>query len=269
MSDWSTLVKKALLELGADKQFVPGAKLKQVLAKSGENPHELDEFLDTTAQRFSDLLESIDGIKVQKRGSSDMLVGFPGANWPPPTVTSRAPIPKMQMRDDVYLALTKITALGYYYFPKTDQFVEGPRTDSGEGVPLPKVVFADLINERKVFADQVVDREKAAELVNALEQTASPLVSFQNAVSRLNLGSEWHVFKFGSMRAKLEKWASDHGLPIMPSWYDSSSSSENRGPKEVLVRLADHMTDDEIRQLNVPFRAVEALFNSMNRKYSG
>lgn len=265
LNDWSAAVKKALNDLEADKRLVPGAKLKQMLVKSIADPHALDEFLEASGRKFSDFVAEIDGIVVQKRGGSDMLVGFPGAEWPVPATSSRSSIPRMQLRDDVYNALTKVTTSGYFYLPDSGQFVEGPVTQP-DAVPLPKVVFSDLTSERKRFAEELDDKKVAAELLTSLEHSANPLATFQRAITQANLSGQWHTFKFALMRAKLEKWAKESCLNISPSWYDSSSISEGYGPKAVLMRLADHMTDEEIRHLNVPFRAVEALFNSVNRK---
>jgi len=265
LEDLSDTVKTALRQLGADKQLVPGAKLKYTLDQSFLEPHFLDELLKARRLRFSDFILGIPGIVVQKRGGADMLVGFPNAQWPISATSSRSFVGRMQLRTDVYTALTKVSTAGFFYMRETDRFVEGP-VSQASGVPFPKVTFSDLTAERKKFAEELEDQSVGKELLDALEQSTNPLSAFQRAIDRLNLGGQWHVFKFRLMRAKLDKWAEENQLAVLPSWYDYTSEPEVYGPKAVMVRLVDHMTEEEIRSMSVPFRAVESLFNSISRR---
>jgi Uncharacterised protein family (UPF0158) len=258
-------VKAALRQLGADKELVPGAKLRQVLDKSFLEPHFLDEFLKEKGLRFSEFVSGISGIFVQKRSGADMLVGFPDAQWPVSAAGSRGFSTRLQFRPDVYLALTRVTAEGFYYLRESDQFIEG-RLGEASGVPLPKVTFSELTAERKQFAEALEDKAMGRGLSDALEQSTSPISAFQRAIAHLNLGEQWHIFKFGLLRAKLEQWTKENHLAVLPSWYVNAPEPEAYSPKAVMARLVDHMTEEEIRSLAVPFRAVESLFNSMSRK---
>ena len=200
MLEWEEKLKNVLKELGADKQLVTGAKVKELLTKSALDPGEFDRFLKEKGLKFSDFVLRVEGIKVQKRGASDMLVGFPGADWPTPNLSTRIPFKKLQMRDDVYNALTSVSNDGYYFLPDSDKFIEGPPPQRVNGVPLPKVPFSELINERRDFATRIKDPIVRDQLLDSLDHTPNPLATFQYAVNKANLGESWHIFKFGLMR---------------------------------------------------------------------
>ena len=150
MNEWDSKIKQVLSELEADKQLIPGAKLKQQLLRSTSDPASLDAFLASSGLKFAEMLERIEGIVVRKRRGSDMLVGFDGADRPVQVAMTRSSEASQQLRDDVYTAMTRVNESGYYYVPRTDQFIAGPVEDP-EAIPLPPVSLDDLLEERKDF----------------------------------------------------------------------------------------------------------------------
>ncbi len=52
MLEWEEKLKNVLKELGADKQLVTGAKVKELLTKSALDPGEFDRFLKKRGLSF-------------------------------------------------------------------------------------------------------------------------------------------------------------------------------------------------------------------------
>ena len=114
MNEWESIIKEVLSKLGADKQLIPGAKLKQRLIRSASDPASLDTFLASSGLKFAAMLERVEGIVVRKRRGSDMLVGFEGAEWPVQVTVSGSSETIQQLRDDVYTAQRKaLTSLRF------------------------------------------------------------------------------------------------------------------------------------------------------------
>lgn len=260
--DWLAVIREALTKLDGNTIAVPGAKLRAEAEKlAGES---LGPYLESRGETFSQLLAQIPEIVQHKRLGTDMAVGFEGATVPVPSVSSDAEAPEAPLRPDVYAALTQVSPRPYVYIPSGDEFTNDSRDDP-DAVAIPSTTLDELIAERRAFAEGVQDAEQQSHLITAIDRSPNPLGDFRRAVFELRLGRSWFTFKLQRLREKLERWAKDNDLEVRPSWF-AQRAETGGAPQDVLAYLARYMTDEEIRSLMVPFRAVEALYRAAGRR---
>ena len=192
-----------------------------------------------------------------------MLVGLEGALWP--AGASQRAATRPEFRQDAYESLTRVTSSPYFYLSSTDEFRPSAE-DHPDAIPLPLVTLPQLINQRRAFAESIADPSDQKRLIEALESSANLLGSFQRQVSEAGLGAQWHRFKFDLLFARLNEWASEHGVAVSPTWYHPSGEHRRESLQQILATLSQFMSDQEIRSLNVPFRSVEALYRSLTKR---
>ena len=193
-----------------------------------------------------------------------MFVGLKGAEWPD-SLSEEKKEYRQRFRADVYEALTRISASGYWYFPDTDEFTQVTlENDSLKKIPLPSVTLKDLLDQRRGFAQQG-GNEYRDELTKAIDHSPNPLAAFQTVIASQRLGPSWHKYKSKDLMAKIEAWAKEKKIEVRPEWIESDQLRENnQSPQQFLAHFATFMTDDEIRSISVPFRAVEAMYRKIN-----
>ena len=189
-----------------------------------------------------------------------MYVGLVGAKWPESAV-ERVPINPNRFRADIYEAFTRISESDYWYLPDADEFSKDIAYDyTGKRIAVPSVTLEKLLSQRRSFAEE---SEAPEELKKAIERSANPLAAFQAEVSRLRLGLTWHNYKIKNIEeehATLENGQNRTILSLVPSGW--SRRTWNKIPSlrsNVMATFATYMTDDEVRSISVPFRAVEAM----------
>ncbi len=260
--DWLAVIRQALTKLGGNRIAVPGAKLRSEAEKlAGES---LGPYLESRGETFSQLLAQIPEIAQYKRRGTDMAVGFEGAAVPIPPVSSDARAQEAPLRPDVYAALTQVSPHPYVHIPSGDEFTNDPRDDP-DAVELPGTTLEELIAERRAFAEGIQEAEQQTRLITAIERSPNALAYFRRAVSELRLGRSWYVFKLQRLREKLERWAKESNLEVRPSWF-AQRAEPGDAPQDVLAHLARYMTDEEIRSLMLPFRAVEAFYRAAGKR---
>ena len=263
MTDWNSIFVKALKELQADAFFTRGAILySRVTQIAGREGLDFEQYLKETEQKFSTAIENVESIEIHKRPNTDMYVGFSGAKWPE-SGAEQAPRPNNRLRADVYEAFTRISESNFWYLPDSDEFSnEVTQGDSRRKVAVPSVTLESLLDQRRGFAEESGARE---ELSKAIERSANPLRDFQAEVSRLRLGQSWHTYKTRMLRSAIAEWAEKNGIEFSPDWVDSEDvGRDTQSPQQLMATFAAYMTDDEVRSISVPFRAVEAMYRSMS-----
>ena len=261
-SYWADLVRRILREAGGERILITGAKLKQSILAASDNKNALDSYLEAAGLRFRTFLEGIDGVSVKKRVGTDMLVGLEGARWPTVSPTRAPSLP--EFRQDVYEALTRVSQARYHYFPSTDEF----RPSSGElddTIAMPSVTLEELVAQRREFAESVEDSSVRQELLVSLDGSLNPLANFQRELNLRGLVEKWHRFKFDILFAKLSEWASANNIAVSPAWHNIAIEHRRDTPQQILTRLVQYMSEPEIRNLNVPFRAVEAFYRDLTK----
>ncbi len=265
---WVAVIRKALEELGGQTDTVVGAKLQQRAEMLADgNEESLSDYLNSQSLKFSDFLATIPGIVVYKQRGSDMLVGFQGATLPQlPTDRAYRDINDrpLALRQDVYLAFTRVSASPWFYVPSMDVFTREPSADVRK-LEIPRVTLNTLVEDRKQFAEEIEATEAKDDLLAALYYSGNPLADFQRVVMKLHLGRDWHEFNVKQLLNRIRKWASEQDLPQSNKWTETRESSRILTPQDILVTVARLMSDEEVRELRLPFRVIEALLRQTSK----
>ncbi len=262
MTDWRHIITEALKELQADSVLTRGAILHSKVSEIARRSDlDFDDYLKGTNQRFSSVVQTVDNVELHKRPNTDMYVGLVGAKWPESTAKW---MPKNQhrFREDVYEAFTRISDNDYWYLPDTDEFSnEIAQDDTRRRIRVPSVTLENLLEQRRRFSE---NSEAHDELERAIERSPNPLAAFQAGISRLRLGQEWHLHKSTTLRKSIEEWADENGIEFNPRWMEPQDvGATSQSPQQLMAAFAAYMTDEEIRSISVPFRAVEAMYRSI------
>lgn len=269
-NDWAAMMHRALEALGGDKVLVPGAKLRQQLEiVAAEEDADLKTYLYDNRMKFVDLVERDPKIVIYKRPGTDMSVGFQGAAWP----SARSGAAKTRqtsgarLRRDAYAAFTRISDQPYYYIPDKDRFTTDA-TETAQAIEVPRVTLESLVSTRRAFAEELPEPESQDALCRALDYSPNPLSEFQRTILTLHLGRSWHQFNVQNLTSRLTAWAEGNQITPSQTWFedDAESSPKSTSPQELLAALAQHLTDDEVRQLRLPFAAFEAMYSDLRRR---
>ena len=259
---WFRLAVDAVKDLGGDSQMVPGAKLHQRMAVLGDR-RELDvaAHVQASGQPFSRLIEQVDGIIIARRAGSDMLVGLRGARTPQWHPKSRAK--GGELRSDVYRAFTRVVPEPFVYLPHSDKFVSADMAE-GESIKVLGVSLDSLVEDRRAFVQKLpLDEQKP--LLAALDHSANPLTQFRNVAITQGKISQWIAEQTEQIRSRVIRWATDNQITPRDAWFRNPRTGTS--PHRTLHRLVPYLTADEIRDLRIPFRAVEAfLADSASRE---
>lgn len=262
MTDWSAIITEALMELRADVVLTRGAILHSKVSEIARRSNlDFDGYLKETNQRFSSAVETVANVELHKRRNTDMYVGLVGAKWPESTAKWT---PKNQhlLRADVYEAFTRISNNDYWYLPDADAFSNDiEQDDTRKKIRVPSVTLESLLDQRRRFSEESEARD---DLEQAIERSPNPLAAFQAEISRLRLGQEWHRHKSTTLRESIEAWAEENGIEFSPQWMEpQDAEATSQSPQQLMAAFAAYMTDEEIRSISVPFRAVEAMYRSI------
>ncbi len=267
--DWKSIASETLASLGGREVCVPGAKLHSAVSKeAGVDDREFAKHLGDQGVTFGQFLQSIEDVEVHRLRGTDMMVGFSGASLPPlPTsrsFTARREYPTI--RADVYAAFTRISPDPYRYSKAADEFSRDA-PDAPDTVSGPLVTRDIVIDQRRRFIETLDDEEQKATLEKSLEWSASPLGSFSRAVYQCRLNSRWGEFKYNDLRQMVLKWAEERDVTASPDWFSQRSNAPSTGtPQQILAEIASLLTDDEIRELTIPFRVIEEVYRASARR---
>ena len=259
MSDWDSLTLEALRTLGADSVMVPGAKLHQEMVKIGSrSSFDVSAHVASSGQPFGMLTEQVAGVVVHKRPGSDMLVGLEGAAPPP---FDKPPVNSFDsagtLRKDVYEAFTRLSPVPSVYLPDSDRFVPANLAE-GPSIKIPEVTLEGLIREREEFANSL-HPDVQPPLLDALKRSANPLADFHHEIRNSGFIGEWMSARTNLLRSRVIEWAKENDVEPRDSWFSRVPFRMATTTHQAIERLIPHLTVDEIRDLKIPFRAVEAL----------
>lgn len=264
MPDWDELILEALQQMSGDIVAIPGARLRErVAALAAQQGLNLEEHLATKGIRFANLLEGVARVVVQKRPGTDMLVGLEPTSARRDSARNQLLDQGLALRHDVYEAFTRVSPTQFFYVRDSDQFTLQP-PDASSAVPVPRVQWSDLLEIRQEFVSQRTEPAIKEDLERSLT-APNPLGAFQAAVLKHNLWAQWWQHFVLAIYRRVETWAETNGLPVSLTWRVASATSDfnRRTPQSILSDLARHMTEDEIRSLSIPFRAIEAFVRSL------
>lgn len=258
---WAELTLRALRELGGDSQMVVGAKLRQkMVALARERDLDVEGYVGASRESFSGLVEQVDGVVVRRRSGRDVLVGTPQAEEP--KLESGSSTRRGALRGDVYQAFTRVAPVPVVYSPEADRFLFEENAE-GRTIRVPEITLDTLVQDRRQFVESL-DPETQRPLLDALTRSPNPLVAFRQAVERLGMLDRWGLEQSRIIWRRVETWAGENGVTPRTSWYGRGQTGESA--HRTLSRLAEYMTANEIRQLKIPFRAVEAFLSDHDRR---
>jgi hypothetical protein len=250
---WCRLTVDALKALGGDSQMVPGAKLRQRMVQLGAlQDLDVPAYVQASGLPFSRLVEQVDTVIITRRPGSDILVGLHGASapkWFPKSASARG-----ELRGDLYRAFTRITPEPFVYLPHSDKFVTVDLAE-GESIKVLRVSLDSLIADRRAFVETLQQDEQKPFLA-ALNHSANPLTQFRNVAIEQAKINQWAAVQAEQLRARVIQWATDNQITPRDAWFKRSRGVTS--PHRTLYRLVPYLTSDEIRDLRIPFRAVEA-----------
>ena len=260
MHNWESLTLRALQDLRADAVMVPGAKLRQKMVELGRQ-----EGIDVAAQvansgsSFSKLTAQVDGVTVRTQTGSDVLVGLHGARVPDITGSDSDKIRYSPLRKDVYQAFTRISNIPYVYLPGSDKFVTVDQAE-GPSVKIPGPTLESLITIRREFV-ATLPPDSRQPLLDALNRSANPLSDFRREVAACGMFDKWYSVQAQDIKDRVVEWAKLNELTPRDAWFRHPRMTNS--PHRTLALLAPYLTPDEIRELRIPFRAVEALLSDL------
>jgi len=261
MGDWQELIEQVLRDLGGEKVCVPGAKLHtEVSRRAYKEGRDFGTYLAENNQRFAEFLETNDRIRLHRRRGADVLVGFDGAILPAQGPPAEYPV----FRDDVYKAFTRITSMPYVYSRSADAFITDPGSAT-DVVEVPPVTLEQLLQQRREFAQSITDAQAAQRLMDAIERSPNPLATFQRSLGELGLLRRWHESNYAAIRERVNAWAQENSVEVSDAWF-AQRAQPAESPQEILAELSRHLTDEEVRQMAIPFRAVEEFYRALPRK---
>lgn len=256
MPNWNSIVLQALRNLNADSVMVPGAKLRLEMETIGsEQEFDIPEHLASTGQPFGTLVERIDGVVVIRRVGTDMLVGIDGAMPPADPSPIRTSGPTGSLRRDVFEAFTRLSKIPFVYVPATDRFVP-ENLAQGPSIPVPETTLDGLVRDRESFVNSLDSHAQPA-LLAALSRSSKPLTDFHRVLSEVNLLGAWASVQADLLRRRVTEWAEENRILPRDSWFSRDRSRPMA--RQALAQLIPYLTAEEIRELKIPFRAVEAL----------
>ena len=257
MDAWEKLTNTALLALGADTEMVPGAKLRAQMVELGSSTGlDVAEHVVESGMSFSKLVERISGVVLHRRVGSDVLIGLDGARPPQDTTASFDGKKRYGgIRTDVYQAFTRVSQIPFVYLPGTDRFVPENQAQ-GTSIEVEGQTLDGLISYRDKFVRTLPEGDQQL-LLDALNHSASPLSDFRREIANRGLLAKWSSSQEEIIEEQAIQWAKKNNVTPRDVWFQRSQITNS--PHRTLVRLAPYLTADEIREIRVPFRAVEAL----------
>ena len=258
---WSELTLRALKDLGGESQMIVGAKLRQKMLEMGrERDLDVGAYVGASGMSFSSLVEHVGGIVVRRWPGRDVLVGTPDAEEP--KWESNFAARRGALRGDVYQAFTRIVHVRVVYSPDTDRFLS-EEVAEGRTIPVPEVTLETLIDDRREFVESL-DAETQTLLLEALSRSPNPLSAFRQAVERLGILDRWGPEQSRIIWRRVEKWARENGVTPRASWYGRGQTGQSA--HRTLSKLAPYLTANEIREMKIPFRAIEAFLSDHDRR---
>lgn len=255
--EWSDLVGASLRELGAHEKMVPGALLRQRMEIIGaKEGFDVGEYVAGSPDPFVHLVARVDGVEINRRPGSDVLVGLAGASAPDPVRRSTYRNRQGTLRKDAFHAFTRVDAVPFVYMPDADRFVPEDRSD-GTVVEVDRISLETLIADRRTFVNSLPE-ESQRPLLDALERSTKPLETFREAVAAQGLVRQWASRQAETVKARVLSWARKHNITPREAWFQQPRETS---PHQTMQRLLPYLTADEIRAFSIPFRAVEALLS--------
>ena len=244
--------------------MVPGAKLREHMVRAGDSAgFDVVDYVANSGMSFSQLVARIAGVTIETRPGSDVVIGLDGARVPDQAARHRYAKQSKYggLRSDVYQAFTRVSTVPYVYLPEMDRFVPEDRAE-GTSIEVSSQTLERLIFYRQEFIGTLPSEDQRS-LQDSLVST-NPLSDFRREASALGLLAKWALFQETKIKEQVLQWADEHDVTARDAWFRRSHIS-GTNTHRTLAQLMPYLTADEIRDLRVPFRAVEALLSDLQK----
>lgn len=271
---WQEIVKRALaLGLETSKGAVPGAKLRQIIARIAPEYQEQYPPVGQEAEKFREFLGNFNSLlTVLPRDGQDILVA--PSDKPELLITSDAG--QTQLREDIFEAFTHIPRetppKEPWYDPGTDKIrwatVDEISTASGL-VKIPTATVEQEIEDRKDFASSPeIDAEVREGLLATLGDH-SGLWAFSRALKDNGLAHKWHFFRFRALVLRIRKWCESQQIAMRVDWLSSKASQPNppkslnlseiiSGPHNPyrIEGFMKNLSEEDVKRISIPLDIV-------------
>jgi len=148
------------------------------------------------------------------------------------------------------------------YLHGSDKFVPADQAE-GPSIEVDGPTFEDLVAVRRKFVE-TLPRDIQQPLLDALNRSASPLADFRREASAVGVFEKWSAMQAEVTKAQVLEWAKRNDLTPRDSWFQHSRMANS--PHQTLALLAPYLTAEEIRELRIPFRAIESLLSDLREQ---
>lgn len=270
--DWPSLIDQAITRTrGLSSIPVKGARLRkaleELLAERGCNLNDVLRQEHLTFSRFLTLRDP--SLKVIKQQGTDMLVAKSQEELSSSALDSKASQHSFSIRSDFYSALMDFSSDHSWYYDVNKDRAERVKGSIhpdkvGELILLPQTSQDEQIALRQAFLDQY----KISPLQTMLSDKGNFMRTFMNHVYGVGLAQQWHEFKFSALKAKLLQWAAEHQMEVKQDWFGRVSHKNETTPDMVyfLKQISRYLTEEELRNLKLPLRAVYEFWLAQRRQ---
>lgn len=268
---WQEIIRQAL-ERGIEisKGAVPGAKLRQIIAKLAPQFGETYPPPESENEKFRDFLGRFNSLlTILPRDGQDILV----APADKPELLSRSGTAQAQIRDDIFEALTTIPKgtppSAPWYKQDRDEIIwakDGELEASPTLVKMPTPNLEQLLDYRREFATlPEIDPQVREELLSTL-QVHSALGAFSKILKENGLAHKWHYFQFRILVSHLRHWCAETHVEWREDWIqsrrDQGAESVSLNLKEMLDQqhriegFLGALSAEDIKRISVPLDIV-------------
>ena len=272
---WPEIVKRALARgIEASKGAVPGAKLRQIIARIAPEYNEQYPPLGHEDEKFRDFLGHFGSlVNILQRTGQDILV----APSDKPELLNDPESGQAQLRDDIFEAFTHIPQESPpkvpWYERSTDKIAWKPADAILEESAFAKIPPATLdqeLEDRRAFArSSEIDPEISLRLLGTGDDHAA-LWSFSKLVKENGLAHKWHFFRFRSLVMRIRRWCESEHIEWHEDWLRSRSYASNRptlpdfrdaiSQQHRFEGFLEGLSSEDIKRISVPLDIVLKLF---------
>jgi hypothetical protein len=273
MSDiWQQIVAESLKEgVQISHGAVPGAKLRQLIARTAEKRGEKYPPADRQHQKFGDFLSAFGSLLITlRRNGQDILVA-PVDN---PELLNSAQNGQAHLREDIFEAFTHIPRgtppVEPWYERDTDKVRWVPATESLDPEKFAKIAPATLnqeLEDRKAFAQSSEIDSQIAEALVATLQDHSGLWAFSKSLKEHGLSRKWHLYRFQALVRRIRAWCNAQDVGWREDWLTSTADPPTRpqlGKASIsraeqgrlFERFVATLDDEDLKRVSVPLDIV-------------
>ena len=269
---WKNIVSEAL-ELGLQSSHgpVPGAKLRQLIAKVAKKRDLTYPPSGHYQESFGEFLRHFESIALVRRREGRDLVVAPADR--PQLLADATESGAARVREDIFEAFTRIP----HGLPPTEPWYQvsddrimwlRPTELSGTGelVKIPAATLDLELGERKSFIQSLDVAEEVKTGIAESLDAHSGLGSFSKRIKAHGLSQIWHRHRFEAVVRRIRLWCAGAGVPWREEWVSSSNASKPSIPAsnskraanqhQLFERIAQSLTDEDLRRISVPLDIV-------------